>query len=421
MDLPSILILIVLIVLSAFFSASETALTSLSAAKVRELCDKKRGFSHLVKKLKSDPNTLLITILVGNNIANIGASVFATVTFSKIFESSAVGITTGIMTFILLVFGEIMPKTFAAKYSVELSLFFSPVLYILSKVLMPVVIFMKLIVAAAEKLTGTKGVIRQTSEDELIAMASLVAEEGSIEHEERELIENVLDFDDTYVEQVMTPRVAVEALPMSATVKEAGQFVLDHTHSRIPVYDGELDNVIGVVTVKDILLHLQKGQFDKLLKDMDLQQVLQVPETKKINELFKEFQKSHIHIAMVMDEHGGVTGLVTLEDLLEEIVGEIIDEHDKEDEEILKIGNTEWEVPGTVEIYDLNKALGVTLPAPEHKHLSFLILSRLNRFPKHGERVEISGFVFVVKEMHGKKITKISIEGPDGSEISQRD
>lgn len=410
MDLQSQLILIILVVLSAFFSASETALTSLSPAKVRELCDKKRRFSNVVAKLKSDTNTLLITILVGNNLVNILASVIATVLFSKIFGSNAIGITTGIMTFLLLVFGEVIPKTFAAKYSVEISLLFGPVLYVLSKILTPVVLFMKLIIAGAEKITGARNVIRKTSEDELIAMASLTAEDGSIEHEERELIENILEFDDTYVEQVMTPRVSIEALPVGTSVKEAGQFVLDHTHSRIPVFDGELDNIIGVVTVKDILLHLQKSQFDTLLKELNLQQILQVPETKKINDLFKEFQRSHIHIAMVVDEHGGVTGLVTLEDLLEEIVGEIIDEHDKEEEEIVKIGNTEWEAPGAVEIYDLNKMLGVTLPAPEHKPLSFLILSRLNRFPRQGEHIEVAGFTFVVEEMRGKKITKISIE-----------
>lgn len=409
MDIPSILILIILVVLSAFFSASETALTSLSPAKVRELCDKKRRFSHIVEKLKSDTNTLLITILVGNNLVNILASVMATVMFSEVFESNAIGITTGIMTFLLLVFGEVVPKTFAAKHAVEFSLLFGPVLYALSKILLPVILFMKLIIAGAEKITGTRNVIRKVSEDELIAMASLTAEEGSIEHEERELIENILEFDDTYVEQVMTPRVSIEALPAGTSIKEAGQFVLDHTHSRIPVYEDELDNVIGVVTVKDILLHLQKNQLDKLLKELNLQQILQVPETKKINDLFKEFQRSHIHIAMVVDEHGGVTGLVTLEDLLEEIVGEIIDEHDKEEEEIVKIGNTEWEAHGTVEIYDLNKALGVILPAPEHKPLSFLILSRLNRFPKDGERVEVAGFTFIVEEMQGKKITKVSI------------
>ncbi|MDP4007650.1 MAG: hemolysin family protein [Candidatus Peregrinibacteria bacterium] len=410
MDLPSILILLILIVLSAFFSASETALTSLTQSKVRELCDKKRKFSHVVAKLKSDPETLLITILIGNNIANILASVFATVVFSRIFESSAIGITTGIMTFLLLVFGEVMPKTFAAKYAVKLSLLVSPVLFVLSKILLPIIWLLKLINKAVEKVAGAQGVVMHASEDELLAMASLGAEEGSIEHSERELIENVLDFDDTYVEQVMTPRVSIDLLPSNATVKEAGQFVLDHTHSRIPVYEDSTDNVIGVVTVKDILLHLQKGEFDKPLKDLDLQQVLQVPETKKINELFKEFQKSHIHIAMVLDEHGGVTGLVTLEDLLEEIVGEIIDEHDEAEDEITKIGNMEWEASGGVEIYDLNKALGVILPSPPHKPLSFFILSRLNRFPRKGERVEVSGFVFIVEEMKGKKIEKISIE-----------
>ena len=410
MDAPSILILVVLIFLSAFFSASETALTSLSPAKIRDLCDKKVKFSKLVEKLKVDSNKLLITILIGNNVVNILASVYATVVFTKLFDSNAIGIITGIMTLLVLIFGEVVPKTFAAKYSASFSLFVSPFLYVLSKVLAPVIWALNLIVKGIEKLTGAEGIKFQASEDELLAMANLGAEEGSIQAEERELIENILEFNDIFAEQVMTPRMLIESLPSSTTIKDAGEFALDHTHSRIPVYEHKQDNVIGIVTVKDILFHLQKGEFDKKLKNLDLQQVLHVPETKKINDLFREFQKSHIHMAMVMDEYGSVTGLVTLEDLLEEIVGEIIDEHDKENDVITKIGNSEWEVNASVEIYDLNQELGVTLPAPEHKPLSFLILQTLNRFPRKGEKIEISGFTFIVDEMHGKRIEKISIE-----------
>ena len=410
MDLPSILILATLIVLSSFFSASETALIALSPAKVRDLCDKKRRFSGLVKKLKEDPNTLLITILIGNNIVNILASVYATIVFTAMFESNAIGITTGVMTLLILIFGEIVPKTFANKYAAPLSLIVSPALYALSITLFPAVWSLNLIVRGLEKLTGTDAILKQASEDELLAMATIGAEEGSIEQAERELIENILEFNDIHVEQIMTPRISIAALPASTTIKEAGAFVLDHTYTRIPVYAAKLDNVIGVVTVKDILYHSQKGTLDISLKELQLQQVLHVPEMKKINELFRQFQKSHIHMAIVLDEHGGVTGLVTLEDILEEIVGEIIDEHDEDDEEIVKIGNTEWEAKGCTEIYDVNKAIGVTLPAPEHKPLSFLILQTLRRFPRKGEKIEVSGFVFIVDEMDRKRITKISIE-----------
>lgn len=412
MDITGLVIILVLILLSAFFSGSETALMSLTPAKVRNLCDQKVRFARFVKALKSDLNSLLITILFGNNLVNIGASVYSTYLFSKMFGSNALGLITGILTLVLLIFGEVVPKTLGARYHTQISLAVSPILYFLSKIFVPIIFVLSLIIKLVEWVLGAKTQFMDelVSEDELKAMISIGAEKGSIDEEESELIHNVLEFNDIFVEEVMTPRINIDALSSHSTVNDAVDFVLSHSHTRIPVYQKTIDNVIGIITVRDILEALQKKEGGKRLSEIELQDAVLVPETKKINDLFRELQNRRVHMAIVVDEYGGTSGLVTMEDLFEELVGEIDDEHDDGPSKIIKVGNSEWSTVGEVEVYDINEELGITLPVPEHKPLAYYILKSLNRFPRLGEKIEFKDFIFTVESMEGKKIQKISID-----------
>lgn len=406
-----ILILVVLLFLSAFFSAAETALVSLSATKVRSLVQSKRPGAKLVAKLKSTPHKLLITILVGNDLVNVGASVYATLVFQQLLKDAALGIITGVLTLVLLVFGDMVPKTFAQTYNKQFSLAFAPFLYFFYILFTPVVWILDLLVKGLLHLSPQEKIELKVTEDELKAFVSIGAEEGSIELQERELIENVLEFTDTVVEAVMVQRVDMRALPIETTLREAASFVNKERHSRIPIYKGSIDNIVGVLTIKDLLQHLNHADMEGPLSKIDLHKPFKVPRSKKINRLFHEFQKRHMHMAIVLDEHGGTAGLATMEDILEEIVGEIADEFDVEEEaDFVKVGKTEVQATGKTLIDDINDALDIVIPCQGHKTISYYITEKLGRFPKKGEIIEGKGYTITVDEMHKYAITKVSIE-----------
>ena len=412
-----IIILVGLLLLSAYFSASETALISLSAGKVRALVEKKKPGAALVERLKSNPHKLLITVLVGNNLVNISASVYATIVFQKLLGDSALGIITGVLTLIILVFGEIVPKTLAQRHAAFLSLLVAPPLYIFSVIFTPIIWSLDGIVKGFLFITGKLHKEKSVTEDELKAFVSLGAEEGTIEKDEQEFIENVLEFGDTRVEEIMVPRVNVQALPLEATFKEAVDFVMRHHHSRIPVYRDTIDNIVGILTVKDLLRYVRRERPDATLWTIPLLEPLRVPGSKKINELFEEFQKRRVHLAIVLDEHGGTRGLITLEDVLEELVGEIEDEFDKEakPQNVRKIGKTEVEVTGKATICEINEALGITIPGAEHRTISYYITETLGHFPKRGEVIEGKGFTVTVDEMKKHTIVKVTVEKEKGA------
>lgn len=386
-----------LIVLSGIFSGSETALVSVSRSKVDELVDQKRKNAKLLKKMKNDPHKLLITVLIGNNIVNIGAAGYAAIIFTDIFGSSGVGIATGVMTFLILIFGEITPKSIAHEYAVPFSLFIARPIYILQIILFPLVWFFEVIVKAANFMVGAKKMTTVT-EGELVAMLKIGAQEGSIEKHERELIENVLEFNDIQVEEVMTPRVSIDAVDSEMTIKEAVDFAIEHSHSRLPVYDGDVDSIIGIITIKDLLEYYHINSSNKKLKSLKLAMPLEVPLSKQINKLFREFQRKHVHIAIVIDEYGGTAGLVTLEDLLEEIVGEIVDEFDNHERPIEIVDKNTIIVDGSIQVDDVNDFFKLTFDENEHDSISTLITEKLQRFPREGDIIEFPlGSVLVIK------------------------
>jgi len=404
----NIIILIILVLLSAFFSASEIALISLSKSKVNELVAKKARNCQTLKVLKNNPHRILITVLIGNNIVNIGASALAAVIFTEKFGSSGIGIATGVMTFIILVFGEITPKSFAQQHAEGLSLLVAKPIYLLQILLFPIVWIFEKLVNIISYLFGTKKT-HTVTEGEIVAMLKIGAKEGSIEKHEKELIENVLEFNDIEVGEIMTPRVAIEALDCEMSIQEAVDFVIKHTHTRIPVYKGDIDHIIGIISIKELLKYFDKYPPNKKLLNLKLLPPLEVPKTKKINKLFSEFQRKHFHMAIVIDVHGGTSGLVTLEDLLEEIVGEIVDEFDVAEKPIEIVDANTIIVKGDALIEDINDFFRIKFGDNDRETVNAMLIEHLHRFPREGERISFPTVKVKVLKMNKTVIDTVKI------------
>jgi putative hemolysin len=408
-ELPT---LIGLILLSGIFSGSETALVSVSESKVDELVAKKVKNAKLLRKLRNDPHKLLITVLIGNNIVNIGASAYAAVLFTEWFGSSGVGIATGVMTFLILIFGEITPKSFCHQHAVSVSLFIVKPIRLLQLLLFPFVWFFERIVDFVGIVFGSKKGYSVT-EGEIVAMLKIGEREGAIDKQEKEFIENVLEFNDIDVEAIMTPRVAIEAIDNSLTIKKAVDFVIRHSHSRIPVFEGTIDNIVGIISIKELLKYFNSLQPDTKISSLKLKPPLEVPTTKKINHLFREFQRKHVHIAIVLDEHGGTEGLITLEDLLEEIVGEIVDESDIDEKTMEIIDTKNILASGATLVEDINDFFQIKFAKNDHDNLNSLLAEKLHRFPREGEIVKFPRVRIQITKMRKNlvvtaKITKLA-------------
>jgi len=404
-----LLLLVILIVISAIFSGTEIAFTALSPAKVQTFKSDNRFASKAIYRLKSHPESLLITILLGNNLANILATVAATIWGIRTFGSAAIGIISGTLTFIVLIFGEITPKTLAQKYAEPFSRLTAYPLLWLTIILFPIIWVLEKFIYGLMKLFKAKNPIRSMSEEELLALVDIGTREGIIEEHEQEFISNVLDFTDTTVEEIMTLEKNIEALEINTSIRDTVKFFVEHTHTRLPVYKRDINNIMGIITVHDILRLIYQEKPIKTLADLHFNPMVVVPKTKVISKLFKEFQIRRQHLAIVVDEHGDTVGLVTLEDILEEIVGDIIDEQDRELKKVYRIDKNTWEALGDATIERINEELQIELNYPEHQTISLLILEQLHRFPKQGEKILYENLIFQVKAMSHKKIEKVLI------------
>ena len=403
-----ILILVVLLIFSAIFSGSEVALVAVTKSKVDELVSKKVRNAKLLQKLKKEPHKLLITGLIGNNIVNVGASAYAAVILTDVFGSSGVGIATGVMTFFILVFGEITPKSFCHSHAAKVSLWIAKPVYILQTILLPFVwVFDKIADLATHFFGGEKGFA--VTEGEVLAMLKIGAKEGSIEKTEQEIIENVFEFNDIEVEEIMTPRVAVEALDGGLSIKDAVKYVIKHTHSRIPVYEKNLDNIIGIISLKDLLKYSNQKNTDRKLRSLQLSQPLEVPISKKIDKLFREFQRKHVLVALVVDEHGGTAGIVTLEDVLEEIVGDIADEYDVTEKPIDIIDKNSILVKGTTLMEDVNDFFRLKFWDNDRDTVNAMLLTQLSRFPRENESVKFPHGRVVVQKVKKNVVERAKI------------
>ncbi len=399
-------LLIILLVLSGFFSSSETALFSISRTKARHLAKMPGKANALIKEMKDDPHRLLSTILIGNNVVNVAASAIATRMTFDLFEqygladtsSYAIGIVTGGMTFLILVFGEVFPKSLATRNSVLIGRLVIYPIYWCSVLFWPVVAFLDFI----PKLTGK---IKQTpavTEEELMTFVEVVEEGGEIKEEERELIHNVFEFDDTNASAILTPRADMYVIeadePLDLKAISASGF------TRIPVIEESIDKVVGILNVKDLLSHFADGEVNVNVREL-MRPPYFVPEHKKLDSLLGQFKKRKSHLAIVVDEHGGVSGLITLEDALEELVGEIRDETDKEEPLIVKQRSQEWVVLGKVEIGEVNDVIGMQIPeSNDYDTFSGYVLEHIGRIPKEREMITIGKYDIVVKSMDGNRI-----------------
>jgi CBS domain containing-hemolysin-like protein len=402
-----IFLLVALILLSGFFSAAETALFSISKARARHLAKSGGKLDRLIKKMKEDPHRLLSTILIGNNLVNVGASALATAITIELAASNAVGIATGLMTFLILVFGEIFPKSLATRNNVMVARLVITPIHWLSLLFLPLILFLNFI----PRLTGKIKHKPAVTEEELLTFVEVVEEEGEIDKEERELIHNIFEFDDTNASEIMTPRADMFVI-------EAGQpldleNILESGYTRIPVIEEDIDHVVGILNIKDLFVAHTAGNGAVEIRKV-MQKPYFVPENKKLDSLLKAFKKRKQHMAIVVDEHGGVSGLITLEDALEEIVGEIVDETDKDEPGIVKVKNNEWVVPGKSDIEEVNETIPMNISeSKDYDTFSGYVLNAIERIPREKEEIRIGKFLVTVKEMDGNRIREYIVRQQD--------
>jgi CBS domain containing-hemolysin-like protein len=403
----------VCIIFSGFFSSSETALTSLSELKVKHLLQEKGEKAKDLELWLMHPNKVLNTILIGNNIVNIFGSVLAAEVSSKIFGSNAIAIATGIMTFLVIIFGEIAPKTFAKHNAESLSLFVIKILKIFYFLFYPISFALNKLVKMIIKLSG--GNVEHNgpkiTEDEIEFLISVGEKEGVLENQKKEMLHNIFEISDTLAKEVMVPRTDLVAIKYGTGIDEILNILAKTEYSRIPVYDGKMDNILGILYVKDLLKYVNED-----IKKLDIKTILRkpyfVPSTKRIDDLLREFQLHRIHFAIVVDEYGGVDGIVTLEDILEEIVGEIRDEYDKDEkDEIIQVDENIYEVDPKIDIDDFNKFFGLKAEDDlDYETLGGLIFDLSGRIPEIGDVFSIGNLELLVKEREGRRIKKVIVK-----------
>ena len=406
-----ILALSVLIILSGFFSGLEVALVGVRKSKVLQLMNQKAKGAKALHKLKSNPGWMMSSVNLGNNLVNVAASALATSLAIRTFGDEGLGIAIGVMTFVILVFGEITPKTYCNANAAKISLRFAPVLLGFSYVFYPVVKLFELITRGVVRLAGSSYMPPPITEEEIKDVIDLGLAEKAIEKEERELVHGALEFDDTVIRSVMTPRTKMFILPAKMLLFDALPQINQSGHSRIPIFGSTRDDIIGFVHVRDVLIELEKD--NKMIK---LQQIAREPvfasQEKMVSGLLKEMKGRKTHIAIVVDEHGGVEGLVTLEDLLEEIVGEIEDESDKvRPIEFQNVDKDTIITNGDIEIDKINEIFKSNVPeGDDYASLNGLLHEKLQDIPKEGDKVEIDSLRIVVEKVKKNRPEKIRIE-----------
>lgn len=403
-------VLFLFLFLSAMFSASETALTSLSDIRVRQMTeDKVRGIDR-VNKLLSDPNKLLSSILIGNNVVNIGASSLMTSLAIDLFGNTGVGIATGIMTLLILIFAEITPKSLAAQNAEKFSLNLSGFVYLNMVLVTPVSLILSKITGSLIKLLGgdVEKNRKYITHEELKTIVKVSHKEGVLEGEERDMIQNVFEFRDSHASDVMIPRADMVAMDINLPKEEMIDIISGKKYSRIPVYEGNVDNIIGILHLKDLIF---LGKED--LATINFRDYLRKPHFtysfKPIKDLFPKMKKERIHMAIVIDEYGGTEGIVTLEDLIEQIVGNIEDEYDSFIRQIEKISEDEYLVDGNIKIEEINRLLDVDLESDDYDTIAGFVIGLINRFPKLHEQVQYANLIFIAEHIDKNRIDKVRI------------
>lgn len=406
-DAIQLLTLVILLGLSAFFSSAETALTTVNKMKVRTLADSGAKRAIILSKVIENPGKMLSAILIGNNIVNLYASSLATTLCISIWGNKAIGIATGILTLLILVFGEITPKTLSTLYSESIALSYARTIYYLMVVLTPVIFFINHLSWLVLKLFRIDPKKKQDAitEDELRTIVEVSHEEGVIESEEKKMINNVFDFGDSLAKDIMVPRIDMTFVDVNATYEELIEIFRQEKYTRIPVYEDTTDNVIGIINMKDLLLIDNHDDFH--IRNF-LREPLYTYEFKKTAELMIEMRQTFNNIVIVLDEYGATAGLITLEDMLEEIVGDIRDEYDEDEEEsLIEVAANEFVVEGSMKLDDLNDRLDLNLESEDYDSLGGLIIGLLDHLPEAGEEVTHDGLRLVVETVDKNRIDKV--------------
>lgn len=421
--LIQLIILVILVFLSGFFSSAETSMTTVNHIHIQALAEQGNKNAIILNKVISDSGKMLSTILIGNNIVNMAASSLMTTFTIQVFGNVYVGLATGILTLIILLFGEITPKTLASIHSEKIALSYARSIYILMIVLTPIVFLvgklgngvMFLLKVDPNAKTNTM------TEHELRTLVNVSQEDGVIEREEQQMIYNVFDFGDSTARDVMIPRIDMSFINVDNTYDELMTIFRQVMHTRYPVYEDDTDNIIGIINVKDLLMYPDGQEFS-------IRKILRPPyftyEYKATADLMVEMRKASVNLAIVLDEYGSTAGLVTLEDLLEEIVGEIRDEYDEnEKEDITEIQpGREYVVSGSAKLDDINDSLGTDLNSEEYDSIGGFIIEQLDTLPGHGQAVTLeNGTRLVVDELEKNRISAVHIWLPEHTEESSAD
>ncbi len=428
-----IIVLILLIFLSAFFSSAETAFTSVNKIRIHSLAEEGNKAAARVDRVLDKKSKMLSAILIGNNVVNITASSLATVIAisisqaagAKLSESLAVGIMTAVITIVVLILGEIVPKNWALTYSEKISFAYSGVIYAMMIILTPIIFIVDAITKGIQKLLKVDADYHETmTETELKTYVEAGHEDGVIESEEREMILNVFEFSDAEAKDIMIPRVNMVTVKVSDTFEEVRDTFKEHMYTRLPVYEedeeGEQDHFLGVINVKDLAFCENTDNF--VVRDY-LRECLFTHEHKKTADLLEELRESTTSIALVMNEYGDCVGMITLEDLLEEIVGEIRDEYDEDEEELItELGERRFLVEASMSTDDVNDALGTDIQSEDYDSIGGIMIEALDRLPEDGESVELeNGIKLTVRGLDQSRIEKVEIELPEPAEDTEVD
>lgn len=407
--LGDLILLIILLMGSAFFSASETALMSLSKLRLKHMVEEKRKGALNIERLLENPQKMLVAILVGNNVVNIWGSAIATALAIKLYSNGGIGVATAVMTIVILIFGEITPKTLAVYHSEGVSLKVAPIIGILVKLLSPIIYIMTKITNFVVRLSGGSPSDKKPfiTEDELKTIVDVSSKEGLLENEEKEMIYNIFEFGDLRIKDIMVQRQDISSVSVDSNYDEVIEEFKKEKFSRLPVYEENIDNIVGIVYLKDFIL------LDQSKEDFDLRKIMRQPnetfEFMKIADIYKDFQLNRVHMAVVLDEYGGVAGIVTMEDIVESIMGDIQDEYDEEEEDIQVIKEDEYLVLGETKLDDLNSMIGTNLESEDFDSVGGFVIGLIGRLPKKGEVVEYQGIKFIIESIDKNRIEKIRI------------
>ena len=412
-QISELIFLVILLLLSSFFSCAETALTTVNKIRMRTLSEAGNKRAKRVLRITKDSSKMLSAILIGNNLVNISASALATALAIDLYGNAGAGIATGILTFLILIFGEISPKTLATIHSEKLALAFCGIIQFLMTILTPVIFVINKLAMGFLFLLGVNPKKQQNAitEEELRTIVDVSQETGVIEDEEREMIHNLFDFGDAKVKEIMIPRIDTTFVSIDASYEEVLEIVREDMFTRIPVYEDSTDNVVGIINVKDLLLFDPKKEFH--IRDI-MREPFYTYEHKNTSDLFMEMRQSSISIAIVLDEYGTTAGLVTLEDLLEEIVGEIRDEYDTDEiDAITRLSDREYRILASTNLDDVNGELGIQLDSDDYDTIGGYVLGLLDHIADMNEIVfSEDGILFRVDMMDKNRIEVLYVKLP---------